>query len=415
MTANHSVAASRQYLLAMEGLDGVRVSEDKKKYIVELLNPVLEEMVAECIHRMPEDPVPFMLDWLEAKKVNDEDKLLSAQEKMVLEADSKSLEERISNAKKQMQEAAKHAAEDHSEDEEEEEEEDDEEDEPPEGWDKPVVKGPRTSVSAEAYGEWNARRAFVAPVIPKTDEQKDRLKKCLVKSFLFASLDANDLGIVIGAMKEVVTEPQQRVINQGDAGDFLFVVESGKLDCIKDGTVVKTCATGDVFGELALLYNNPRAASVDAKEKSVLWQLDRDTFGHIVKQAATKKRARYDAFLNKVPLLASMDDYERSQLADALKSETFTDGATVVTQGEVGAKFYIIEEGEAVATKDGQQVMSYAVGDYFGELALIRNQPRAATVKCKDSGMVKLLSMDSASFKRLLNVNDLLDRTKIYA
>jgi len=216
-------------------------------------------------------------------------------------------------------------------------------------------------------------------------------------------------------MKEVVTEPQQRVINQGDAGDFLFVVESGKLDCIKDGTVVKTCATGDVFGELALLYNNPRAASVDAKEKSVLWQLDRDTFGHIVKQAATKKRARYDAFLNKVPLLASMDDYERSQLADALKSETFTDGATVVTQGEVGAKFYIIEEGEAVATKDGQQVMSYAVGDYFGELALIRNQPRAATVKCKDSGMVKLLSMDSASFKRLLNVNDLLDRTKIYA
>lgn len=397
----------------MEGLDGVKVSEEKKKYIVELLNPVLEEMVAECIHRMPEDPVPFMLDWLEAKKVNDEDKLLSRQEKESIEADSKSLEEKIANAKKQMQEAAKHAADEG--DEEEEEDDDDDDDEPPEGWNQAPVKGPRTSVSAEAYGEWNARRAFVAPVISKTDEQKDRLKKCLVKSFLFSSLDANDIGIVVGAMKEVVADPQQRLINQGDAGDFLFVVESGKLDCIKDGNVVKTCQTGDVFGELALLYNCPRAASVEAKEKSVLWQLDRDTFGHIVKQAASKKRARYDAFLSKVPLLASMDDYERSQLSDALKSETFTDGATVVTQGEVGAKFYIIEEGEAVATKDGQQVMSYTVGDYFGELALIRNQPRAATVKCKDSGMVKLLSMDSASFNRLLNVKDLLDRTAKYS
>jgi len=397
----------------MEGLAGVKVSEDKKRYIVELLNPVLEEMVAECIHRMPEDPVPFMLDWLEAKKVSDEDKLLSCQEKESIEEDSKCLEAKITNAKKQMQEAAKHAA-DADGEEEEEEDDDDEEEEPPEGWIQSHSKAPRTSVSAEAYGEWNARKAFVAPVISKTDEQKDRLKKCLVKSFLFSSLDANDLGIVIGAMKEVVAEAVQRLINQGDAGDFLFVVESGKLDCIKDGTVVKTCMTGDVFGELALLYNNPRAASVEAQEKSILWQLDRDTFGHIVKQAASKKRARYDAFLCKVPLLASMDDYERSQLADALKSETFTDGATVVTQGEVGAKFYIIEEGEAVATKDGQQVMRYAVGDYFGELALIRNQPRAATVKCKDAGMVKLLSLDSASFKRLLNVQDLLDRTKKY-
>ena len=66
----------------------------------------------------------------------------------------------------------------------------------------------------------------------------------------------------------------------------------------------------------------------------VLWQLDRDTFNHIVKEAAQKKRARYDAFLQKVPLLAPMDAYERSQLADALKVETFDKpGAVIVSQG----------------------------------------------------------------------------------
>merc|ERR1719159_1685018 len=152
--------------------------------------------------------------------------------------------------------------------------------------------------------------------------------------------------IVVGAMKEVNAEPKQRVINQGDSGDFLFVIESGVLDCrIKNGSeekVVKTCEAGDVFGELALLYNCPRAASVDAREACVLWQLDRDTFNNIVKEAAQKKRERYDAFLQKVPILQSMDAYERSQLADALKAKIVPAGTNIVTAGDQGDTFYII-------------------------------------------------------------------------
>merc|ERR1712178_230673 len=102
----------------------------------------------------------------------------------------------------------------------------------------------------------------------------------------------------------------QRVINQGDNGDFLFVIETGILDCVIGDKVVKTCEAGDVFGELALLYNTTRAADVTTKDKCVLWQLDRDTFNNIVKEAAQKKRTRYDTFLSKVPLLSTMDAYE---------------------------------------------------------------------------------------------------------
>merc|ERR1711884_521946 len=101
---------------------------------------------------------------------------------------------------------------------------------------------------------------------------------------------------------------------------------------------------GDVFGELALLYNAPRAATVTATEKSTCWSLDRETFNAIVKEAAQNKRNRYDAFLAKVPLLETMDPYERSQLADALRVEKVEDGAQVVTQGETGNTFYIVEE-----------------------------------------------------------------------
>mmetsp|Transcript_98222 Transcript_98222/g.247892 ORF Transcript_98222/g.247892 Transcript_98222/m.247892 type:complete len:402 (-) Transcript_98222:150-1355(-) len=400
----------------MEGLDALKISEDKKKYIVDLLNPVLEEMVAECIHRMPRDPVPFMLEWLEQKKVTEEDKQLSPEQKATLIADNMKLEEEIKRVRGQLQECSKLAASDKNHDDQEEEDEDDDEPPPPDFENRAVPSKARGGVSAEAYGEYNKKKDFVAPVIAKTDEQKERLKAVLSKSFLFSSLEDNDFGIIIGAMKEVQVKAKERVIVQGDVGDFLFVIESGDFDCIVNtgGTekVVKTCGSGDVFGELALLYNCPRAATVQSKGASVCWQLDRDTFNTIVKEAAQKKRDRYDAFLSKVPLLESMDAYERSQLADALVSEVFADGQTVMTQGEVGKKFYILEEGAAVAMKNGTKVMDFGVGDYFGELALITDQPRAATVIAK--GSCKMLSVDSRSFKRLLNVNDLLERSNKY-
>jgi len=391
------------------------VPMDKKKYIMEQLNPVLEEMVAECIHNTPVDPIGFMMEWLEHKKAIDEDKKLSTEEKERISKENANLQQDVEKVTSQVQEAAKLAHQNVA-DSEEEEEEDDVDDEPPPDFEKGATPKARTSVSAEAYGEWNQKKAFVAPVVPKTDDQKDRLKACLCQCFMFSSLDDNDLAIIVGAVSEMQVEPQQRVINQGEDGDFLFVIESGKLEClISQGATekcVKTCVAGDVFGELALLYNCPRAASVHSTEKCVLWKVDRDTFNHIVREGAQKKRARYDAFLSKVSLLASMDAYERSQLADTLKPETFDGGQIVVNQGEIGQKFYIIEEGEAAATKNGIEVMRYSSGDYFGELALIRNQPRAATVTCVARS--KLLSIDSASFKRLLNVADLLEKATRY-
>merc|ERR1719453_125222 len=221
------------------------------------------------------------------------------------------------------------------EEEEEEEEEDDELDEIPESMKKPEgqMKGPRSSVSAEAYGAWNQKKAFTPPSHPKTDEQKKRLQEVMGKSFLFSALEGKDMDSVIGAMLEVPAEAEQVLIQEGDDGDFLFVIEQGILDCKKkiegEEKVVKTCEAGDAFGELALLYNCPRAASVVAREKCVLWKLDRDTFNHIVKDAAAKKREKYDAFLQSVPLLSSMDAYERSQVADALTRKTYEDGKQV--------------------------------------------------------------------------------------
>merc|ERR1712087_775291 len=157
---------------------------------------------------------------------------------------------------------------------------------------------------------------------------------------------------------------------------------------------------------MGLLYNCPRAASVVAKEASVCWQLDRDSFGHIVRDAAVKRRNKYDGFLKNVAIISSIDPYERSQIADALKAENFRKGDVIVKQDEPGDKFYIIEEGYLYALKKtpgagDQRVMDYKPGDYFGELALLKNQPRAASVVVA-SDNAKVLSMSRVAFNKML-------------
>lgn len=129
------------------------------------------------------------------------------------------------------------------------------------------------------------------------------------------------------------------VIRQGEDGDVLFVVDKGELDCFKkfkkdqvEDTYLKTYYPGESFGELSLLYNAPRAASIRAKTDSVLFALDRGTFNAIVKDAAVRRRNRYEEFLKKVPLLDTMDPYERLQLADGLKPVKFKKGETVIRQ-----------------------------------------------------------------------------------
>ena len=139
--------------------------------------------------------------------------------------------------------------------------------------------------------------------------------------------------------------------------------------------------------------------------------LDRETFNHIVKDSSRSKREKYESFLSRVKILESMEPYERSVLSDAFIEENFKAGSVVIRHGEEGNKFYLVEEGELVATKvfglgheEAKEVMHYKAGDYFGERALIRNEPRAANVIAKTD--CKLVSLDRHSFKRLMGPLD---------
>mmetsp|Transcript_33856 Transcript_33856/g.72154 ORF Transcript_33856/g.72154 Transcript_33856/m.72154 type:complete len:318 (-) Transcript_33856:79-1032(-) len=269
---------------------------------------------------------------------------------------------------------------------------------------------PRSSISAEAFGDWNKRGSFVAPVFEKSEEQILSLMNTLRNSFLFHSLDPKDLQVVTMAMQgPLVLEPGYRLITEGEPGDHLYVVSDGAMDCSKvlDGvdTVVKTCFQGDLFGELALLYNCPRAASVTCREQAVLWQLDRECFTNIVMESVIRKRAMCGEVLRRIPLFAGLTPTALENIIDALKVLSFPAGTTIIQQGDIGDAFFFVYEGEVVASRVSPEspepsTFAHQAGDYFGELALLRNEPRAATVVATTD--VKLFMMDSATFKRLM-------------
>jgi cAMP-dependent protein kinase regulator len=153
-------------------------------------------------------------------------------------------------------------------------------------------RGQRSSVSAEVYGAFNKKENFNPPVIEKTPEQRERIITKVTKSFMFNTLDENELNTVILAFIEKRFKEGEAVITQGEQGDVLYLIEKGELDCFKtfnkeEGPKhLKIYYPGEAFGELALLYNAPRAATIIAKEECILWALDRETFNHIVKDAA---------------------------------------------------------------------------------------------------------------------------------
>jgi len=152
------------------------------------------------------------------------------------------------------------------------------------------------------------------------------------------SLDEKDMMVVIDAMDEKLFKAGETVIQEGEPGEVLYIVENGALSCHKiidgESKFLKNYQAGDVFGELALLYNAPRAATIKADSDGQLWVLDRGTFNNIVKEASQKKRQQYEDFLQTVPILQNMDHYERSKLADAVKEKKVQAGEKIINQGD---------------------------------------------------------------------------------
>ena len=183
-----------------------------------------------------------------------------------------------------------------------------------------------------------------------------------------------------------------------------------------DGAVntVGEVAPGGSFGELALIYGTPRAATIRAKTDVSLWAIDRDTYRRILMGATIRKRKVYDEFLAKVKILSSLDKWERLSVADALEPANFPAGTDIIKQGDEENDFYIVVEGECVVTQTNEagahgEVGKLKAADIFGEIALLTNETRKATVTASTD--VKTVKLDRERFERVLGpCKDILQR-----
>jgi cAMP-dependent protein kinase regulator len=138
------------------------------------------------------------------------------------------------------------------------------------------------------------------------------------------------------------------------------------------------------------MYNCPRAATVRAKTADcVLWALDRDTFQHVVSSGTASKASGREGFLRSIDLFKTLSKQELAAVADALEELTLLPGEDVIREGDTSDFLCIVEKGQCVATIAGKEVASYSSGEFFGELAMLNNAPRAATVTAKGSGETK--------------------------
>jgi cAMP-dependent protein kinase regulator len=132
----------------------------------------------------------------------------------------------------------------------------------------------RGAVSAEPYKEEDAT-SYVKTVIPKDYATMQALSKAIQTNLLFSHLDDSEKSDIFDAMQPFNYKAGETIIQQGEEGDFFYIIDQGEVEVYVNNKCVTAISDGGSFGELALIYGTPRAATIKAKTDCKLWAIDR--------------------------------------------------------------------------------------------------------------------------------------------
>eukprot|EP00435_Cladocopium_sp_Y103_P049322 s2239_g14.t2 len=278
-------------------------------------------------------------------------------------------------------------------------------------------------------------QAEVKPPSSKTDADVSLIKKALQENVnlnTIAHLDEVRIKAMCDVMwKEDVAEGTALIKQNDLQADYFYIVQQGSFAVSKvegdgqEGTSLEAAATaqlgtieaGGSFGELALLYFAPRAATITATQSSVVFVTARHQFKEILLRANEAEMKQNLNYVGRCEVFeAALKDTEKKELAAAMMEMTFNKDETIFEQGEVGTQFFLLVEGSVTVIKDGKEVASLTAtterAPYFGEKALENKEPRAATVKVT-SATAKTLFVDKESFEVVLgSLTELVKRGK---
>ena len=235
---------------------------------------------------------------------------------------------------------------------------------------------------------------------PKTDRDVELITSALNKHFIFTSLTQENRTQLINSMKHFTLASKEIVFEQDQPGNNYFVVASGKLEVLVNTHPVNTLEPGDSFGELALLHDSHRSATIKTLQKTTMWGLDRKTFRTAVQSLNAQNYQENKSFIESVPLFKVLTSHQKETLIGASSTMNFRAGEKIVKEGDSGDLFFFIKQGAVSCTQNKSEIRKMFKGDFFGEQALLYNSPRTATVTALEDS--KLLSIGREDLARAL-------------
>uniref|UniRef100_A0A914KGY6 cGMP-dependent protein kinase n=2 Tax=Meloidogyne incognita TaxID=6306 RepID=A0A914KGY6_MELIC len=252
----------------------------------------------------------------------------------------------------------------------------------------------------------------------KSAGSKQLIRDAVQKNDFLRQLAKEQVIELVECMFEMRARAGQWVIQEGEPGDRLFVVAEGELQVSREGQALGKIGQGVVMGELAILYNCTRTASVQAISDVILFCLDRAVFQMITMRLGMERHAQLMNFLRKVSIFQNLNEDRISKMADVMDQDYYAAGHYIIREGEKGDTFFVINNGQVRVTQsiegeqDPHEIRILKQGDFFGEKALLGEEVRTANVIAMPPG-VEVLTLDRESFLKLIGDLDAL-RNKDY-
>ncbi|XP_049302386.1 cGMP-dependent protein kinase, isozyme 2 forms cD5/T2 isoform X2 [Bactrocera dorsalis] len=185
--------------------------------------------------------------------------------------------------------------------------------------------------------------------------------------------------------------------------------DEGRVEVSREGKYLSTLSGAKVLGELAILYNCQRTATITAITECKLWAIERQCFQTIMMRTGLIRQAQYTDFLKSVPIFKNLPEDTLIKISDVLEETHYQMGDYIVRQGARGDTFFIISKGQVRVTikqPDTQEekfIRTLVKGDFFGEKALQGDDLRTANIICDSADGVTCLVIDRETFNQLIS------------
>jgi len=233
---------------------------------------------------------------------------------------------------------------------------------------------------------------------------------------MLAGVPDDKLATVAKLFELRVVETGETVFREGDAGDAFYILTKGRLVVTtvdQNGQYVELSRlkAGQSFGEISLVDDQPRTATITALEEGTLFALSRAQFGkflELVPSLAEKirrninERSAVNLVARKIPFFQTLGPNKLHLLGTVSKIVTYRPGSTIMAEGRLKtAKFFIITQGEVEVTVKDKVVRTMGQGDYFGEISLVSGRDATATITAVGKDNVLCLEIAKDDFDAL--------------